>query len=196
MANTGLLEDCWGHRWNWQLGNGDTFGKLLAYNERMACGIQTYYTFLKHDKSMHPDTHDGHLHQKYTRYTPGQFPVGTRLFARENKQQEISESKRRQRRRLDANGYQWNKKALVQFRAMVLAEDTLFAAGWKDSVKIFEKSPSDKNDSVLMVLSAADGDMLSEYTLDAEPVFDGMAAAYGKLYLSLKNGTVLCLGDK
>ena len=31
-ANTGLLEDCWGHRWNWDLGGGDTFGKLLAFN--------------------------------------------------------------------------------------------------------------------------------------------------------------------
>jgi hypothetical protein len=196
LANTGLLEDSWGHRWNWQLGGGDTFGKLLAFDGRMAYGVQTYYTFLKHDKSMHPDTHDGHLHQKYTRYTPAQFPIGTRLFARENKKQEIQESKRRQRRTIEANSYQWNKKALVQFRAMVLAGDALFAAGWRDSVKIFEKNPYEENDSVLMVVSSADGEVISECPLDAEPVFDGMAAAYGKLFLSLKDGSVLCLGNQ
>ena len=196
VANTGLLEDCWGHRWNWQLGGGDTFGKLLAFDGRMAYGIQTYYTFLKHDKSMHPDTHDGHLHQKYARYTPGQFPIGTRLFARENKKRMSRETNRRQKRTLNANSYQWNKKALVQFRAMVLADGALFAAGWKDSVKIFKKDPYSENDSVLMVLSTTDGGVLSEYPLDAEPVFDGMAAAYGKLFMSLKDGSVICLGGK
>ena len=79
---------------------------------------------------------------------------------------------------------------------MVLAGDVLFAAGWKDSVRIFEKDPYGENDSVLMVLSTVDGDILSEYPIEAEPVFDGMAAAYGKLYLSLKNGAVACLGGK
>jgi len=54
MTNTGLLEDCWGHRWNWDLGGGDAFGKLLAFNGETACGVQTYYTFLKYDKTMQP----------------------------------------------------------------------------------------------------------------------------------------------
>ncbi|NIP22909.1 MAG: PQQ-binding-like beta-propeller repeat protein [Phycisphaerae bacterium] len=196
MANTGLLEDCWGHRWNWELGGGDTFGKLLVFDEQMAYGIQTYYTFLKSDTSMQPDTHTGHLHQKYARYTPDQFPIGTRLFARENKRREKRESNRRQRRTLNANSHRWNRKALVQFRAMVLSDDALFAAGWKDSVRIFEKEPYRENDSVLAVMSAADGEVLKEYSLETEPVFDGMAAAYGKLYLSLKDGSVVCLGGK
>jgi hypothetical protein len=196
MANTGLLEDCWGHRWNWELGGGDTFGKLLVFDEQMAYGIQTYYTFLKSDTSMQPDTHNGHLHQKYARYTPDQFPIGTRLFARENKRREKRESNRRQRRTLNANSHRWNRKALVQFRAMVLAGDALFAAGWKDSVRIFEKNPHREHDSVLAVMSANDGEVLREYSLETEPVFDGMAAAYGKLYLSLKDGSVVCLGVK
>jgi outer membrane protein assembly factor BamB len=196
MSNTGLLEDCWGHRWNWELGGGDIFGKLLVFDGKIAYGIQTYYTFLKYDTSMQPDTHTGHLHQKYARYTPDQFPIGTRVFARENKERGNRESNRRRRRTLNANSHLWNRKALIQFRAMVLADNALFAAGWKDSVKIFEKGPYRENDSVLVVMSAADGEVLCEYSLEAEPVFDGMAAAYGKLYLSLKDGSVVCLGGE
>jgi outer membrane protein assembly factor BamB len=196
MTNTGLLEDCWGHRWNWKLGSGDTFGKLLVFDGETAYGIQTYYSFLKYDTSVQPDTHDGHLHQKYARYKPDQFPIGTRLFSQENKKQGGRDSNRRQRRTLNANNHQWNRKLLIQFRAMILADDIFIAAGWKDSVKLFEKDPYSKNESVLVVMSTFDGRVMSEYSIEAEPVFDGMAAAYGKLYLSLKDGSVVCFSGK
>ncbi len=203
-ANTGLLEDCWGHRWNWILGASDAFGKLLVFDDKMVYGVQTYYTFLKYDKSMQPGTHTGHLHQKYARYTPGQFPIGTRLFARENKKEKNLELIKKLRRTLESNSHKWNRKMLVQFRAMVLADNVLFGAGWKDSEKIFEgprpagsrKNPYSENESVLTVISTADGQTLKEYPLEAEPVFDGMAAAYGRLYLSMKNGRVLCMAPK
>ncbi|MBL7188198.1 MAG: PQQ-binding-like beta-propeller repeat protein [Phycisphaerae bacterium] len=196
IANTGLLEDCWGHRWNWDLGGGDTFGKLLVFDERVAYGVQSYYTFLKHDKSMQPDTHSGHLHQKYSRYAPGQFPTGTRLFARLNNTGSNSEPQKRQRRTLQANSHKWNRKSSTQYRTMVLAGDVLFGAGWKDSEKIFAKDPHSENDSVLEVISTADGKTLRQYRLEAEPVFDGMAAAYGRLYLAMKNGRILCMAEQ
>jgi hypothetical protein len=43
-------------------------------------------------------------------------------------------------------------------------------------------------------VSAADGKGLVTYRLGAMPVFDGMAAAHGRLYLSMADGHVLCLG--
>ena len=66
----------------------------------------------------------------------------------------------------------------------------------KDSEKIFEKNPYSENDLVLRVISTTDGRTLKEYPLKAEPVFDGMAAAYGRLYISMKNGKVLCMTGK
>ncbi len=192
VADTGLLEDCWGHRWNWILGGGGICpaGKLLVFDGGMAYGVQTFYTFLKHDKSMQPSTHTGHLHQKYARYTKDGFPIGTRLFAQENTLGGAS----RRRWLLNSNKHVWNSKTLVQFRAMVLAGDALFGAGWKDSVKVFEGNPNEDGETVLMVISAADGKTLGEYPLEAQPVFDGLAAAYGRLYLAMKDGTVTCWG--
>ena len=48
---------------------------------------------------------------------------------------------------------------------------------------------------LLWAVSLADGSCLSTIDLDAPPVFDGMIAADGQLFLSLMNGEVLCYGD-
>ena len=38
------------------------------------------------------------------------------------------------------------------------------------------------------------GTRVAETELPSSPVFDGMAAAEGRLFLSLKDGSVICLG--
>jgi hypothetical protein len=48
----------------------------------------------------------------------------------------------------------------------------------------------------LWTLSAASGEKLAEYKLESPPVFNGMAAAGGQLFVTLKSGTVLCMGAK
>jgi hypothetical protein len=48
----------------------------------------------------------------------------------------------------------------------------------------------------LCAVSAADGKTLAQYHLDSLPVFDGLAAAQGRLYLTLQDGRLLCLGDR
>jgi hypothetical protein len=46
----------------------------------------------------------------------------------------------------------------------------------------------------MMAFGAEDGRDLSRWKLDAQPVFDGLIAANGKLYLALTDGSVLCMG--
>ena len=48
--------------------------------------------------------------------------------------------------------------------------------------------------NVLRVISVEDGKTIAQQDLPALPVFDGLSAARGRLYLSLTNGRVLCLG--
>jgi hypothetical protein len=43
-----------------------------------------------------------------------------------------------------------------------------------------------------MAVSSADGKKLAEYDLDSPPIFDGMAAAAGRLYMSTVDGKVIC----
>jgi hypothetical protein len=45
-------------------------------------------------------------------------------------------------------------------------------------------------------VKAADGTKLAEHKLDVPPVFDGLIAAGGRLFMSMADSTVVCLGGK
>jgi outer membrane protein assembly factor BamB len=108
-------------------------------------------------------------------------------------------------------GYSWSDDLAVQATAMALADKTLFVAGPPDVIDE-ERATQSLNDpetrqklaeqeaalegqrgSALVAVSAADGRKLAAYRLDSAPVFDGLAAANGRLYLSMLDGRVLCL---
>jgi outer membrane protein assembly factor BamB len=94
----------------------------------------------------------------------------------------------------------------VTVRALVLGSDRLFAAGTPDlgekaAEGLFFKNPAEALDAfegrkgaLLCVVSAADGKTLAQYKLDQPPVFDGMVAANGRLYMTTVDGKVVCLG--
>ncbi|MBW2075393.1 MAG: PQQ-binding-like beta-propeller repeat protein [Deltaproteobacteria bacterium] len=50
-----------------------------------------------------------------------------------------------------------------------------------------------KMGALLWAVSAEDGKKLAEYKLEAPPVFDGMAATEGKLYIVCQDGQVVCM---
>ena len=87
-----------------------------------------------------------------------------------------------------------------QPRTIALTSDTLIVAGWLDAIAIQPKTGlpldtknPDPRNCVLRVLSTDGGEILSECKIPAEPAYDGMAIAYGKVYVPLKDGTVICL---
>ncbi|MBT3376779.1 MAG: PQQ-binding-like beta-propeller repeat protein [Lentisphaerae bacterium] len=92
----------------------------------------------------------------------------------------------------------WTLWLPVRVRAMVKAGDALFVAGPPDVLD--DEDPfaafEGRGGAVLVVVSARDGKKGSEIALSAPPVFDGMIAAYGRIYASLTNGTVVCLGGE
>ena len=77
---------------------------------------------------------------------------------------------------------------------MALADGTLFIAGPTDDGFRTVEALAGKKGSALLAISAADGAKRTELKLDAPPVFDGMAAADGRLYLAATDGTVRCFG--
>jgi len=82
----------------------------------------------------------------------------------------------------------WVREIPVVGDAMALSQKVLFVAGAPDEL--------DAKGGLLIAYSAKTGESLTEYKLDAPPVFDGMAATSGKLYLSTRDGTLLCFADK
>jgi hypothetical protein len=82
--------------------------------------------------------------------------------------------------------YNWIIKTPFYINSMLLADKLLFVT----SVTEHDK------ESFLQIYSASSGQKLAEYELPFMAVWDGMAAANGKLYISLKNGTIVCKGAK
>ena len=109
--------------------------------------------------------------------------------------------------------FEWTDEASFHARALALAGDTLFAAGPPDMVdesRVFQNRLDDETRQLLnrqeaalqgeegMILcafSAKDGKRLARYTVESAPAWDGMAAARGRLLLSRKDGSVICLGN-
>ncbi len=116
----------------------------------------------------------------------------------------------------------WSKFIDTYVRALLAAPnrevgkpDLLFAAGFPeiidehDAVDLIrqqqrggfkldpiyqkERSAAGKFGAKLMVVSTADGSVISETKLDAPAVFDGMSAANGKLFIADTKGRVICL---
>jgi len=94
------------------------------------------------------------------------------------------------------NAVQWTKTVPIQVRAMVFAGDVLFAAGPLVAAVTGPDMPETPQPATLMAISVTDGSVVARHQLDVSPVFDGMAAAGGCLYVSLSNGLLLCLAGK
>jgi len=78
---------------------------------------------------------------------------------------------------------------------MVATTNTLFAAGTPH-----EYDPNDpwaayegRRGGRLRAISKETGQTIKDYKLDSPPIWDGMAAINGHLYISMKNCSILCL---
>ncbi len=102
--------------------------------------------------------------------------------------------------------YTWTVRVPVYVRAMVLADNALFLAGPRH---ILEDKTADDPKALaeqvtrlrggkgaeLLAVSPETGEVLSTVKLSSAPVFDGMIAAGGRLFVSTLEGTLICLGQ-
>ncbi len=88
----------------------------------------------------------------------------------------------------------WTQALPVHVRALVLAGDVLFAAGSPMEPGAWHTAETPSQEGVLVASSAADGTVLAEHRMACPPIFDGMAAAAGRLYLAMEDGRLVCMG--
>ena len=94
----------------------------------------------------------------------------------------------------------WSTQIPLTGNALIVAGETLVAAGVPLKSAFDDGRLSDafagKLGGVLWTASATDGAGISELELPSPPVWDGLAAARGQCFLSLRDGTVMCLGKE
>jgi hypothetical protein len=97
--------------------------------------------------------------------------------------------------------YDWSQyDPDLYVNSIVLTEELLYVAGPpairnETTIEALERWQG-KRGGTLWCLNTQNGKKMSELPLPTPTVYEGMAAAYGKLYAALKDGSVLCLASQ
>jgi hypothetical protein len=200
FSPTGFLDDSWWHRTYWLYGSSFVSGWCGYY---LAGKVAPAGRLLVHDAK---HVYGYGRKPEYYRWTT---PLEHQLFAAEKVPGVIKTTDARGREDQHIE-HIWTQTVPLLVRAMVLCDGTLFIAGPPDSVdeeealsriadaqienQLAEQEAAFKGlrGGALWAVSAANGEKLAEYELTSPPIFDGMAASRGRIYLSTTDGKVLC----
>ena len=225
FCQTGFLDDVWFHRSFWLYDNdtGEGWGNYTDNRKTAVCGRlivhndERAYAFRSENlgNTLNP-------RPTYQLYAADLVPSMTpekKAPAPAPKKGPDGKRIRVKRGPKGVPGFQshWIREAPpILVNAMVLAGDALVIAGpqdYADEAKIFGFTPGadakidaaleaqdaawrGKKGGILNIVSTTDGVTIGKHNLDSIPVFDGMSAADGALFISMKNGVVARWGAK
>jgi hypothetical protein len=204
MATSDLLDDSgfnrtyWIHARRWPgfyfAPDAPKTGQMLVFDDSVTYGVKA---------------HAG----KQGRHSPIFFPAdkGWLLFADDNGSEPVLDEGSRDRDKgkpglTRGPAARWSTWTPILVRAMVLtgtptrddANPNLFLCGPPDVVDAADPLAAyeGRKGAILRAVSAADGKTLSDLELDVPPVWDGLIAAEGRLFVALADGSVTCLSGR
>jgi len=177
----GFLDPSWFNRTFWKAGRAQTSG-VMVLGKDVAYGVEIYGS-----------------RSRETVFRPGASNYRLVCHALKAPRAAAGAKKAKPARRRNAGPKPlWQVRVPIRITAMVRAGQTLFAAGSPDVVD--PKDPhgawEGRKGGVLAAFAAADGRKLAEYKLTAPPVWDGLAAANGRLYVATMDGKITCLAGR
>ena len=193
FSTSGLLDGAENHRSHWVLGTGDFSRVAVAYSwianggGRWGAALAVPYgVMLAYDETAVWAVRRG----RGSGYT---------LLKRPNAPFTADEKSRPDFRKPDKDDAPaWTAALPVRPRAMIKAGDKLLLGCMPTApVSGDPHAPYEgRGSGVIRIVSASDGTLVSEVATDAPVVWDGMAAANGRLLFSTTKGTLHCLGGK
>lgn len=196
FSTSRLLDDAEVHRSHWVLGTGDFRRIPVAYSWIVNSGGSRYNSRLAVPHGLMLAFDDqavwGVRRSKNSGYI---------LFADDNRPFSADEQVLPDFRKPDPESVpklKWSVALPMRPRAMLQAGNCLYLGGMpgvidpKDPFATYEG----RKGGLLWVMSGRNGEKLAEYKLEAVPVWDGMAAANERLYISTQDGWVLSMGRK
>jgi hypothetical protein len=194
FSTSQLLDDAEVHRSHWVLGTGDFRRVPVAYSwiansrgGRNGTHLAVPYGLML---AFDDDTVWGVRRGKS--YT---------LFAEDHEPFSATEKSLPDFRKLSGKAperWKWSVELGMRPRAMLRAGELLILGGTPDAADQVDLEATYKGGrgGLVWVMSASTGQKLAEYNLDAPPVWDGMAAAHERLYISLHDGRLKSFGQR
>ncbi|MGM0488710.1 MAG: PQQ-binding-like beta-propeller repeat protein [Planctomycetota bacterium] len=190
FATSNLL-DGWEHNRNyWILGTGNFYNTPVAYPWiirraiQVPCGLMLSFN----RKTVWGVRRGG---QKNTVFAaPRPDPM--------DKQSSLPDFAARESARQDGGG--WTTDLSIRPRSMVRAGDLLFVGGMPidqlgDPYSLASRDGENEKRGRLHVLSCDDGRTIRRLQMASPPVWDGMAAVQGRLFIPRVDGSVVCLSN-
>jgi outer membrane protein assembly factor BamB len=208
-TGSSLVNDRWFHRTNWIIDmestynlRGTAYGNILCYTDNRIYSLASHAG--GRTSGFNPERGYTFRGQDYT--------VRSRPAEKNNIGERAEETSRKSKSKV--RGPQswvpiqaktaWKQQIDVVFKGMVLtgvrddgSGGILFAAGPPNLKKgqAMIDALHGRKGAYLWAVSTESGSKLAEYKLDAPPVFDGMAAISGKLFISQTNGKLVCMAS-
>ncbi len=165
----GFLDDTYFSRTRWYLGR-QPYGEYLVFDDERVYGVRA---------RKKASTDGGFFNPRTDRYV---------LFSTARQEGGGKPGKAK------ADRKDWAIQLPTRVEALARAGDVLFAAGVPNTV--IEKDPwaayEGRHGGHLYAVARDDGAVIAKRKLDQAPVYDGLSAARGQIYLATQQGNLLC----
>ena len=199
FSPTGLVDDTWWHRtywlygstftsgwpgW-WKTGNQVPAGRILAFDDKTIYGFgrSVFKNWPRNDGANWASVEPYHL-----------FAASKQAAQAASPDAGVAKRKRGE----EGSRFTWSVDSPVRARAMLLAGETILIAGPpnlgnhdEDALAAYQG----RKGASLCTVAAADGTILGRQSLPAPPVFDGMSAAGGRVFVALEDGRLMCMAE-
>jgi outer membrane protein assembly factor BamB len=216
FSAAGFLDETWWHRTYWQYGTGmpGGYSRWFAAGERRPAGRllvmdkEKIYGFGRLNQYDYVGSHVGLGKVQYLLYAASRSDFDNTVGTEDEKPLPWSAKK-------PDIPTLWKRKIGLLAWGMVVCDQILFVAGPPDlfgvasgdaphpyapasaqSLRSQREALSGKKGSVLWAVSAGDGRKLSEQKMNGLPAWDGLIAAQGRLYVTMRDGVVRCFSGK
>jgi len=219
FSSAGFLDDTWWHRTYWQHGTGMPGGytRWFSMGEKRPAGRlmvvdgRKVFGFGRWNQYDYMGSHVGLGKMEYQLYAADlPDPTEAKQPVPKAKQKRLSWNQKKP----DLPS-RWKRTIGLLARGMVLSGDVLFVAGppdlfgtaLDDAPHVYDRAPAESlraqrealagdRGALLWAVSAETGEKLSEYKLADLPAWDGLIAANRRLYMTMQDGTVICMMEK
>ena len=182
----GLLDSSWYNSAFWKYTGASA--QMLVHDDRLLVGLAAYR---KQTQKSYP--HDvpsvGSGYQLFAMRLKGEERARGQARKPEKTKEKTKAAKGK-----GASRKLWQETIPVRAEALILTDRAVCLAGPPDVVDKEDAWAAFENrkGGILQVRSKTDGRKLHEAELGSAPVYDGMAAAAGRLFVSLKDGSLVC----
>ncbi len=223
FSGTGFLDDAWWHRSYWIYGRATgagasvyygpgkmvPAGKILCFDDENVFGFGRQWRYWRWSTAYEYRLFSAPRDAKAA--TPGETPAEDVVV--EDKAKHVNFGYAPYRTPELKVVCNWERTDLPLLgRALVVAGELILVAGPPDildeeqAARTFGTPEINRRlreqldawngarGGMLMAFSKNDGEKRSEVQLESSPVFDGMAAAEGRVFLSMEDGTIACYG--